>query len=295
MISRKCALAIANAYYSKFTRTTRSTFYNDFDTKVLYQEFYEFLYEREYEAWFCNLIKKQIQYWDLKDFLLKIHTGESFVPATKDWNREQRKKLGQEYLKNLAKDYIKWYTQADQYCRANCLKEYENIIRTIELDGYKIIDGDLLEPSNEVLNVEQEKGVLENLYVRLKLLEKDKAFEFLSLSELHYTEGRWSDCIGNSRKFFETVFSEVAQRYSEMIGKPLNMQIREKPVEVRQYLEDNKLLEKREREAVDKIYGLLSHTGGHPYMAESDQARLLRQISLLFTQFIMLRLEAKET
>jgi hypothetical protein len=115
------------------------------------------------------------------------------------------------------------------------------------------------------------------------------------LSELHYTEGRWSDCIGNSRKFFETVFSEVAQRYSEMIGKPLNMQIREKPVEVRQYLEDNKLLEKREREAVDKIYGLLSHTGGHPYMAESDQARLLRQISLLFTQFIMLRLEAKET
>ena len=51
------------------------------------------------------------------------------------------------------------------------------------------------------------------------------------------------------------------------------------------------LIEKKEREAIDKVYGLLSHTGGHPYMAEGDQARLLRQLSLVLTQFALLRLE----
>jgi len=36
----------------------------------------------------------------------------------------------------------------------------------------------------------------------------------------------------------------------------------------------------------------LSETGAHPYMAESDQARLLRQLSLTLSQFVLLRLEA---
>jgi hypothetical protein len=66
-------------------------------------------------------------------------------------------------------------------------------------------------------------------------------------------------------------------------------------VEVRKYLLKNNLLDNNEVEAVEKIYGLLSHTGAHPYMAESDQARLLRQISLLFAQFIMLRLDGITT
>jgi hypothetical protein len=66
-----------------------------------------------------------------------------------------------------------------------------------------------------------------------------------------------------------------------------------RPAEVREYLVTEKLLEKKEREALDKVYGLLSHTGSHPYMAEKDQARLLRQMSLLFCQFVMLRFEGR--
>jgi hypothetical protein len=41
------------------------------------------------------------------------------------------------------------------------------------------------------------------------------------------------------------------------------------------------------------VYGLLSHTGAHPYMAENDQARLLRHLALLFAHFAMLRLQGK--
>src|SRR5690349_15052609 len=65
-----------------------------------------------------------------------------------------------------------------------------------------------------------------------------------------------------------------------------------RPVEVRQYLERQGVVEQKEREALDKIYGLLSHTGAHPYMAEGDQARLLRQLSLTLGQFALLRLSS---
>jgi hypothetical protein len=49
------------------------------------------------------------------------------------------------------------------------------------------------------------------------------------------------------------------------------------------------------KEALAKVYGLLSHTGGHPYMAQNDQARLLRHLALTFSQFAMLRLRGKRS
>jgi hypothetical protein len=72
---------------------------------------------------------------------------------------------------------------------------------------------------------------------------------------------------------------------------PLSQSMYEKPVLVREYLENEGLLEKKETEAISKVYGLLSHTGNHPYMAERDQARLLRHLALTFSQFVILRLQ----
>jgi hypothetical protein len=76
-----------------------------------------------------------------------------------------------------------------------------------------------------------------------------------------------------------------------MRGRVLDEKHLERPVEVRSLLEEFSLLEKREREALDKVYALLSHTCGHPYMAEKDQARLLRQLSMTLGQFVLLRLD----
>jgi hypothetical protein len=93
------------------------------------------------------------------------------------------------------------------------------------------------------------------------------------------------------RKFLEAILQQVAAHLAQLKGVTITEKSLERPVEVRNFLEVQDLLEHKEREALDKIYGLLSHTGSHPYMAEKDQARLLRQISLTITQFVMLRLE----
>jgi hypothetical protein len=291
MISRKTAIAIAVAYTGKFSIITSS--YSGHKEKVYRDNFYDFLYEREYEAWFCNMVKHIFGVRELKEWLMKIHTGESFVNATPNWPWEKRLELGQFYLKNLARDFIVWYgSQTDSWTKEGYKKSHDEMLRHLEIDGYVFRDNDLYKPEGEVLDVDAETGLLENLYKNLMLADRQQTFEFLKLTEEHYLGGRWSDSIGNARKFFEAVLKQVAAKHAtEIKDTTLNAATLDRPVDVRNYLESEALLEKKEREAIDKIYGLLSHTGSHPYMAEKDQARLLRQLCLTITQFIMLRLE----
>ena len=42
-------------------------------------------------------------------------------------------------------------------------------------------------------------------------------------------------------------------------------------------------------QAVAKVYGLMSDKGSHPYIADRDQARCMRYLSLTFAQFVLLR------
>jgi hypothetical protein len=51
------------------------------------------------------------------------------------------------------------------------------------------------------------------------------------------------------------------------------------------------LLESKEKKVISSVYALLSNTGSHPYMADNDEARLLRHLSLTLSQFVMLRLQ----
>lgn len=292
MISRRTAMAVANAYTSKFSYRSRSS-YSGSKEEVYRDSFYDYLYEREYEAWFCNMVKKIFGIRSLKEWLLKIHTGESLSSATPNWPWDKRAALGQVYLKSMARDFVVWYRdQTDRWTVDGYKNAYEEIVRRMEIDGYLFRDGEFRQAEVEVLDVEAETGLLETLHANLGLPNRSHTFEFLKLAEEHYVAGRWSDCIGNSRKFFESILQQVANQHSlARKGVSLDDSTLQRPVAIRAHLEAQTLLEKKEREAVDKIYGLLSHTGGHPYMAEEDQARLLRQICLTVTQFIMLRLE----
>jgi hypothetical protein len=293
MISRASSLAIADAYTSRFTSRSRTS-HGSTTEKVHRDQTYDFLYENEYEAWFCNLARAPIYVRNFKDFWLKIHTGESLVPATEKWTWQQREKLGQRLLTDLARDYLRWYDRikADPFYGKTYAAEADTLRRRLELDGYVYRDGELLQQQSDILNVEQETGILQSLFTRTGLARQADAFQFLRLGEEHFVAGRWSDSIANVRKFFELTLQEGARALGQSNGSILDEASLSRPVEVRQYLERQGLFEKKERESIDKLYGLLSETGAHPYMAESDQARLLRQLSLTISQFVLLRLEA---
>jgi hypothetical protein len=289
MISRKTAMAVAGFYTNRFTgsRSTSSS------AKVYKDSIYDFLYENDYQAYFCNAARTNTWPRDLKNWILKLHTGETLAQATQNWSWQEREKLGQRHLKDLAESILIWYDEKkDQWTERIYSKLRNGLHRCLELDGYVYRDKTLYFTGADVLNVDQERTLLHHLHTSLGLPDQEQTFQFLKLAEDHFIAGRWSDSISNARKFFEAILSQISVQYSlKKLGTALSESTLTRPVEVRRFLEDKGLLEKREREAVDKIYGLLSHTGGHPYMADDDQARLLRQLSLILTQFALLRLE----
>ena len=106
--------------------------------------------------------------------------------------------------------------------------------------------------------------------------EPDTIRHHLRLSEDHYRAGRWDDSISNSRKVLEAVLQQVAVAHSSLGSSGLKADTLERPVRVRDYLESAGLLDKKEKEAIASTYALLSDTGGHPHIAQQDQARLMR-------------------
>jgi hypothetical protein len=289
MISRKSAMAISNFYSSRFTIRKNS----NSSSTISQHSLYDFLFENDYPAHISNAARGNLWPRDLKDWVLKLHTGETLINATKTWSWQEREKLGQRYLKDLAESILNWYAEnRDKWNQDSYDPLRDELLRRLELDGYVYRDAALFYTGGDVLNVEEERTLLHHLHTSLGLPNQVDTFQFLQLSEEHFMAGRWSDCIGNSRKFFEAILGQIAATYSQRIlGTALGPSVLSRPVDVRRFLEDKGLVETKEREAIDKVYGLLSYTGGHPYMAEDDQARLLRQLSLVLTQFALLRFE----
>lgn len=294
MISRGTSMAIVAAYVAKFTSRTSRGPHRTMVENVHCDLLYDFLYQNDYEAWFCNAARKPASIRRLKDWLLKIHTGESLALAAPEWPWEKRRALGQQYLRSLARDFLVWYSDIEP--EAWRAEEYAvlatELHRRVEMDGFVFRDGDLVQVEMDILDVDEEKGLLERLYRSAGLERSQDAMAFLRFSERHFVEGNWADCIANSRKFLELSLLEGAMAVAHARGNEISEQMMTRPVEIRSFLEREKLIEKKEREVLDKLYGLLSHTGSHPYMAEKDQARLLRQLSMTISQFILLRLES---
>lgn len=294
MISRRTTKALSKVLLDAFTHLSGSSYF------LSKESFYDFLFLHDFEPWFCNVASKPHGYNEFRGFILKLHTGESIAESTKDWSWEKRRSLGQKLIKRLAECYLSRpqsefhpYSLSDYY-----EKKYrgarDELLRSLELDGYTFRENKLFYSERDVLDHEEEKGILEALYGSLRLGRRDEADHFLDLSEKHFLESRWGDSVANSRKFLECVLMEAAFAHARAVpGTDPPAKAAERPAEVRDYLEEQGLIDAKERDAISKVYGLLSHTGAHPYMAEKDQARLLRQLSLTLAQFVMLRLQGK--
>lgn len=288
MISRKVANLLGEAFAYTFNKYyTRSAFGGGY-YGINRVKLYDFLYINNYQAWFCNSARSIAgnDVRNLKDFIMKLHTGETQYEATKSWTWEQRQKLGQEYLYNLSKDLLAYYAKT----QVDIIESLKNILK---LEGYEWNGTRLIKSEEDIIDVKEEAGLLESLYDELKLSDKEIVLHHLKLSEEHYLSNKWDDTISNSRKYLESVLKEVAINLSVNYSNcKLSKDAYEHPNQIRNYLESEGLIEKKEKEAINSIYQLLSHTGGHPYMALSDQARLLRHLALTLAQFVLLRYQS---
>lgn len=289
MISRKSAMAIAEAYTAKFLDKGPASF----GSRISCDRVYDFLYECSYDSWICNILSGMHSPREFKLWLLALQTGEVFARVVPNHSLETCQAMGQRILQKLAEDFLRISDQQkiNLWEMDGLDSRRLEISRRLELDGYVFSEGKLYLSEVDVLDVEVELSLLQALYRGQGLQDETLVFEFLNLAETHYLAGRWSDSIGNVRKYFELCLFHVALRYSTIKNIPLASDAKQHPVKVREYFKAVGLIEEEEREAIAKIYGLLSHTGGHPYMAEQDQARLLRQLAVTICQFMLLRLQ----
>lgn len=291
MISRVSTKSIADAYFSHFTYMERDRSRAGRHLSVNKEYLYDFLFENNSKAWFLNAIKEIPSYptRSFKEFILRIHTGESIAKATPNMNWDQRQAYGQEILKFLAQSLL---GMRNLDLDVSDRETIDLMQRTLELDGYVYRNNILWVPEDTVIEEAEEQGVLESLIISLKLPDVQTLKHHLDLSVIDYQESRWDDSISNSRKVLEGILSQIASRFnSTSENDELTSKILQRPVEVREYLERSGILDKKEKETIAAIYGLLSNTGSHPNIAERDQARLMRHLALTISQFVLLRLE----
>jgi hypothetical protein len=312
MISRKSAKLIADAYNAHY-QGTKITRYRSgqiaYDIKG--NDIYNFFYEQDYEPWFLSIIGSSTgNSIQLIKVLMGIHTGETLFKVTTDWKPEQRQNLGQRLLKKLAEDIFKLYesipVQKVDLSRARNPNEerllravagvhrpaaeiLDNLKSQLEIDGYIYRDGVLYASESSVIDEAEEQNFLTMLFKKLALADEAVILNHLNLSEEHYLGEKWGDSITNSRNFLEAILDKVARALHSKKGLTTNPP--DRPFKVRDFLEQQGFIDATEKEAIARVYGLISNTGSHPNSAEKDQARLMRHLALTLSQFILLRFE----
>ncbi len=289
------AIAIADAYCACYISDHRASG-GSWEARIDKDPLYDFLFANNFDPWLMNAFKGIFSSHtrEFKEFIMKIHTGESLVSGTSSWTWEQRRVLGQRIFRDLAECILRNRYEDPEFgtYRKNMIVAVDAMQKLLELDGYVFREKVLWVPDETVIDEREEEGVVLGLILSLHLQEHLTLKHHLELSASHYQEERWDDSISNSRKLLEGVLRQVASQSSMALGaRPLPPEDLEKPYAVRDFLEEAGLLEKKEKEVVKQIYGLLSDTGGHPYVAQRDQARLMRHLALTFCQFVLLRLE----
>jgi len=296
MLSRKTTKTLADVFHGMFEGSERMSTVQGWKTfyRLRKDRLYDFLYEHAYDAWVLNSAKA-LHTSDkraLKEFIMRLHTGETVASATPDWTWQQRSKPGQRLLRDLTEDVLIWAQDPQTYVADSIKKRLPKLISELELDGYIFRDGKLYHTEAAVLDTEDEQGILEKLIQDLGLDNEQVMKHHLELSETDYVDEKWGDSIANSRKFLESILQEItAKHHLAKTGQTVNPSIYSRPYKVRDYLQAQGLIEPKEKKAISEVYGLLSETGAHPYIAQKDQARLMRHLALTFAQFALLRLQ----
>src|ERR1700730_14577955 len=168
----------------------------------------------------------------------------------------------------------------------------EQLKPSLEMDGYVYQAGHLYPTESAVIDTIEQRTALERLVDSVALNKKAVIKHHIQESERAYAEQRWGHSISDARNILEAILREVAAvHHLKTKGATIPDDVYKSAAKVRDYLLSESLIDKSEQDALWKIYGLISNTGSHPNIAEKDQARLMRYLSLAFCEYVLLQWE----
>jgi hypothetical protein len=269
---------------------------------------HDFFYGWGFDAQFCKAIEQAARNGERRftEFILGLQTGDSVGQLRETYVAEPEVE-GQALLRKFAQALLADFEQSPTLRRdvsaqtANALAQAFRRLRqlsidalksALELDGFGWIDGALIHRDSTPIDTEKQRDLLVVKAAEIGLAGQDLFSHALRRSADAYQSGNWEDCVGNARKALELVLRECAVLHSARTGGVgLTQSDLDRPYKVRDYFRDEGLLEVKEHEALGTNYGLLSEVGNHPYIAQREQARMLRQIALILTEFVLVRTE----
>jgi hypothetical protein len=277
MISRKSTVRLEVLYEYIFTEVHEVEYLEHFNMESLW----EYLFEEEIDGWFMTALQAATKTPQFKTLVFMLHTMKDQSEAT------------QRVLMQMTNAALKFHgpnIDSPKHENSDGVILTKALLRQLEIDGYVYRNEKLYPAESTVIPEEEEQSYLEQLIKELGLIDPDTVKHHLQLSEEHFLQGRWDDSISNSRKVLDAILKQVTELiYQKVNTKPPPLALLKNATDTRVFLEKQGILTPVEREALDKNYGVLSATGGHPYIAEKDQARLMRHLALTFSQFVLLR------
>jgi hypothetical protein len=298
VISRKTARLLGEAYSVVFAAITTGTAasgrrYREF--RLHNDELHDFLFDEGYEPWLLTILNSTNVSSEriIKERIMNFHTGETFTwfpSPPQNGTPEDRAAAGQGILRRLAESLLRMAQQLGSRPRLVYVA-IDSLRSHLELDGYIFRNDTLYAAESSVVNEQEEQTYLELLISGSALADLPLIQHHLELSENAYTESRWNDTISNARNFLESILDQVANALAQRLTGAIRSESVSNPAQVRDYLENNGFIDATEKSAIARVYGLISNTGSHPNMAHKDQARLMRNLALTFSQYILLRWE----
>ena len=158
--------------------------------------------------------------------------------------------------------------------------------KALREDGFIIEEGILLAGP---VSTTEERTALEIMIERNSCLTRKILLHHLKENHDLYTLEKWAASIGQARNFIEQLLLDIARHIA---GQHEDLPNIDKPVKVRDYLEDVKFFGKNERKKlIDGVYGYFSDEGSHPGISEQRAAQVCRIICLTLGQYLIEKLE----
>jgi hypothetical protein len=300
MLRRRTVLAIAKLATACFEYNTFSGSRGIPTPHVRTDWFADLLFEKDHDEVLVTTARSlDTESGTIKSFILNLYSGvtlELLVVSKQqsavDLSLIDRSELAQETLQKLAADLLEYAHRPREKILIHIDRMFiEELLASLELDGFQWKDDRLLRIEENTFDVEQE-GILEELYRSVGLGNLPQIRHELKLTDEHYVAGRWGDCIKHARDLAECVLLEVVKARAALGVGTVPVRAREAAVTVRTELHSSGFLDDREVGFMNALWKLLSEQGGHMNMSAQENARICRQYALTAAHFVLLRFQA---
>lgn len=300
MLKRRTILAIANLATSCFEY---STFPGSGATSQLHVRtdwFADLLFEKEHDLVVVNAARAlYLHAGVIKGFILGMYAGGTLElvagsrAAARGLPPIDRNDLAEQLLEKLAADLLEYAHRPREKTLVHIDRgRVAELLASLELDGFQWREDRLLRIEENTFEVREQEGVIEGLYRSLGLGNLEQVKHELKLTDEHYVNGKWGDCIKHARDLAECMLLEVVEARATLGAGSVPAKAKEQAVTVRTELHSSGFLDDKEVGFLNALWKLLSEQGGHMNMSPQENARICRQYALTAAHFVLLRFQA---